>query len=153
VAGEPETVRRNRELQRALYGEPLGDRLRRLLARLDISQARLAQTLGVSPAMVSQLISGRRAKIGTSPVLGRLVLLERALAAGAPGREDPAAVLELLDRVRGTSPVVDVGFGEDLAPEWVGLRAVAESDELHRAAAVLDPTSPSLAAFLRRAAR
>lgn len=162
---EPDLVRRNRELQRALYGEPLGDRLRRLLARLDISQARLAHTLGVSPAMISQLISGRRAKIGTSDVLGRLVLLERHLAGVAAPRPDPRAVDGILARVRDARPLIDVGFpegvgvpaprtpGEGHQEALAGLRAVAEADELSRAADALDRTAPSLAAFLRRAAR
>lgn len=176
MGSEPEAVRRNRELQRSLYGEPLGDRLRRVLAALEISQARLAQTLGVSPAMVSQLISGRRAKIGTSVVLGRLVLLEGRLAAAVAVRDDPRALAELLDGVRDARPRFDVGFdvgfavgygdamaGSTAVPaprvpvgsvdELAGVRAVAEAEELRRAAEVLDPTSPSLAAFLRRAAR
>ena len=55
-----EAVRANRVRQCELYGAPLGDRVRRLTARLGVSQARLARVLGISPAMLSQLVSGRR---------------------------------------------------------------------------------------------
>ena len=83
-------------------------------------------------------------------------------------RDDPRALGELLDGVRDARPRYDVGFSDAVA-EWsvipaprapagsaddlAGVRAVAEAEELRRAAEVLDPTSPSLAAFLRRAAR
>ena len=80
-----DAVRRNRELQRRLYGEPLGDRLRRLLGALDVSQAVLADALGVSSPMLSQLMSGRRVKIGSPAVLGRLLMLEQRVAAGDAG--------------------------------------------------------------------
>lgn len=67
----------NRERQRQLYGAPLGDRVRRLTTGLGISQARLARTLGISPAMLSQLVSGRRVKIGDPAVLARLMMLDQ----------------------------------------------------------------------------
>ena len=55
AAGLRSRLARNRSRQRELYGAPLGDRVRRLTAGLGITQGRLAQTLGVSPAMLSQL--------------------------------------------------------------------------------------------------
>ncbi|MCW2632408.1 MAG: hypothetical protein JWR88_1370, partial [Pseudonocardia sp.] len=95
--------RRNQELQRELYGEPLGDRLRRLQSALAVNQARLADTIGVSPTMLSQLISGRRVKIGNPAVLARLVLLdERARALGH--RPAPASVDRLLAEIRRARP-------------------------------------------------
>jgi hypothetical protein len=95
--------RRNQELQRELYGEPLGDRLRRLQSALAVNQARLADTIGVSPTMLSQLISGRRVKIGNPTVLARLVLLdERARALGH--RPAPASVDRLLAEIRRARP-------------------------------------------------
>lgn len=152
---------RNREVQRALYGEPLGDRLRRVLRRLGVSQARLAGGLGVSPAMLSQLISGRRAKIGSPDVYERLVLLERRAEALVPTATDRPAdeliVTVLLADVRASRtahharpPVPQPRREHDAA--LAALRGVAAVDELRRAADTLDPTSPSLAAFLRRAA-
>src|SRR6185437_3341216 len=59
----------NRHRQRELYGCLLGDRVRRLTTVLGITQARLARALGLSPAMLSQLASARRVKIGDPAVL------------------------------------------------------------------------------------
>jgi transcriptional regulator with XRE-family HTH domain len=136
-----DAVRRNRELQRRLYGEPLGDRLRRLLGALDVSQTVLAVALGVSSPMLSQLMSGRRVKIGSPAVLGRLLLLEQRIAAGDAGR-GPEAVARLLAEVREA----------ELRNDYDLLRTVAGPEELAAAAATLDPGFPSLAGLLRRAA-
>jgi transcriptional regulator with XRE-family HTH domain len=89
----------NRDRQRELYGAPLGDRVRRLTVALGITQARLARTLGVSPAMLSQLVSGRRVKIGDPAVLARLLLLDQRCAGRRTVRRD--AVEALLDEVAG----------------------------------------------------
>ena len=51
-----------------------------LLAAYRISQARLAGALGLSPPMLSQLMSGQRAKISNPAVFGRLVRLEELAA-------------------------------------------------------------------------
>src|SRR3954469_20746063 len=93
-------IARNRGRQRELYGAPLGDRLRRLTGELGITQGRLAQTLGLSPAMLSQLASARRVKIGDPAVLARLRLLDlrcRTLR----GRPRPEAVEGLLAEAAG----------------------------------------------------
>ena len=85
-AGLRTRLARNRGRQRELYGAPLGDRVRRLTAGLGITQGRLAQTLGVSPAMLSQLASARRVKIGDPAVLARLQLLDRPVRGRATSR-------------------------------------------------------------------
>ncbi|SFM74817.1 hypothetical protein SAMN05216207_1002242 [Pseudonocardia ammonioxydans] len=90
----------NRARQRELYGEPLGERVRRLTAGLGITQVRLAAALGLSPAMLSQLAGARRVKIGDPAVLGRMLSLDRRLARGAVPSGEVAA---LLDEVR-TAP-------------------------------------------------
>ena len=97
AAGLRTRLARNRGRQRELYGAPLGDRVRRLTAGLGITQGRLAQTLGVSPAMLSQLASARRVKIGDPAVLARLQLLDRRCASGPPRAR--AAVDALLAEV------------------------------------------------------
>ena len=155
--GDAEAVRRNRELQRQFYGEPLGDRLRRLLVALDVSQAALSDALGISPPMLSQLMSGRRAKIGTPAVLARMVMLERRTATPRIASGDRGAVDEALKEVRDSQPTM--GVGEYPVPEQRGhdiaygmLRTVAAPAELADAADTLHPRHPSLAAFLRRAA-
>jgi DNA-binding transcriptional regulator YiaG len=96
--GAPERIAENLERQRALYGAPLGERIGRLTTALGISQGRLARTLGLSPAMVSQLASGRRCKIADPDVLARLQLLDQHCAelARPPA---PAAVTGLLAEV------------------------------------------------------
>jgi len=151
---EADAVRRNRELQRRFYGEPLGDRLRRLLGALGVSQTVLADTLGLSPPMLSQLMSGRRVKIGTPAVWGRLVMLEERVAGGhATG--DRAAVVALLAEVRAAEPRAEVPLARRRTPDDRScelLRTVAGPDELARAAETLDGGFPSLASLLRRAA-
>jgi DNA-binding transcriptional regulator YiaG len=117
--GAPERIAENLERQRALYGAPLGERIGRLTTALGISQGRLARTLGLSPAMVSQLASGRRCKIADPDVLARLQLLDQHCAelARPPA---PAAVTDLLAEVararwRWTAPTA-VGARPAAAP-------------------------------------
>ncbi|MGI9003139.1 MAG: hypothetical protein ACR2GH_16020, partial [Pseudonocardia sp.] len=91
-------IARNRGRQQELYGAPLGDRVRQLTSALGISQARLARTLGISPAMLSQLASARRVKIGDPAVLARMLMLDqRCHAVRTP--PEPCAVDALLAEV------------------------------------------------------
>jgi transcriptional regulator with XRE-family HTH domain len=137
---------RNRRRQRELYGGPLGDRIRALTTALGITQARLARTLGVSPAMLSQLASARRVTIGDPAVLARLQLLHERCAAG-PARRDAAAVEALLaEAARARWTVADGGAA-------AALRGLAPPARLAAAAALLAPGFPELAAALHRAAR
>jgi hypothetical protein len=160
-------IARNRDRQRELYGAPLGERLRRLTGELGITQGRLAQTLGLSPAMLSQLASARRVKIGDPAVLARLQLLDRRCAAGPPrGR---VAVDALLAEVAGAQLQWTGADGPGGAPEIArrpatgahsvarptpadALRAVAPPARLAAAAAALAPAFPELARVLRQAA-
>ncbi|WP_181784767.1 helix-turn-helix domain-containing protein, partial [Pseudonocardia pini] len=92
-----QTVAANRERQRALYGASLGEKVHQMVRALGVTQAALAATFGMSPAMLSQLVSARRVKIGDPAVLARVRLLDERCAAGpVPSDEVPA----LLDRVR-----------------------------------------------------
>jgi transcriptional regulator with XRE-family HTH domain len=143
------TFARNVARQRELYGEPLGDRIRRLQAALGVSQARLAEGLGLSTAMLSQLVSARRVKIGDPGVLARLALLDRhvrRLRAGEPVRAD-----ELLAQLRAARPHLGVPGGGPHDPSDA-LRAVAAPAQLAAAASVLGPRFPAIAELLRRAA-
>ncbi len=173
--GDPERIAGNLERQRALYGSPLGERIARLTSALAISQRRLARTLGLSPAMVSQLASGRRCTISDPDVLARLQLLDlhcRELTRPPA----PAAVADLLAEVarahwRWTAPTT-VGARPapvpaptptpaplpaparrpDPAPAVDALRRLAAPHRLAAAASVLAPGFPELAELLRRAA-
>jgi transcriptional regulator with XRE-family HTH domain len=136
-------VRRNLAAQREWYGEPLGDRVRRLLVAFGISQGALAAVLGVSPPMLSQLMRGRRAKIGNPAVLARLVTLERKFLVPDVAAGSPEAMLAALDEVRRSRPSVTRGT--------LPLNEVAEPAELLAAAELLQGRFPRLAAVLRRA--
>jgi hypothetical protein len=170
----------NRERQRALYGVPLAERVHHLTRALGISQARLAATLGISPAMLSQLISARRVKIGDPAVLSRMMLLDERCAGG---RVDvgPEGVDGLLAEVNAAGlqwreprsapyPGLADGAGAP-APGPVrtadgaaararpgpagaadALRAVAAPARLVAAAAALASSFPELAEVLRQAA-
>jgi hypothetical protein len=103
---EQRAVARNVARQREWYGEPLGDRVRRLVVAFNVSQAQLAEVLGLSAPMLSQLMSGRRAKIGNPAVLARMVLLERRVLTPAVASGDPTAIRAALEEVRDSRPTV-----------------------------------------------
>lgn len=149
----------NRERQRELYGTPLGDRVRSLTTGLGISQARLARTIGISPAMLSQLVSARRVKIGDPAVLARLSMLDQRFRTVRPPA-DPRRVDVLLAEIAGarwnwTGPRVP---GQPSRPADSGtaaveaLRGIADPARLAAAAAVLGAGFPELAEVLRQAA-
>ena len=75
-AAQQEATARARELQRNWYGEPLGALFRKLIDDLGLNQARLAGVLGLSAPMLSQLMSGQRAKIGNPAVVQRVQALQ-----------------------------------------------------------------------------
>jgi len=166
----PLDIAENRTRQQELYGAPLGDRVRGLVTALGISQARLARTLGISPAMLSQLASGRRVKIGSPAVLARLQLLDHRCAA-VTGPLSPRSVEILLADVARAqlrwSPMA--ATADDVAPRpripsagertlppggsaADALRRIAAPARLAAAAAALGPGFPELAEVLRQAA-
>ncbi len=181
LVDEQRAVARNVARQREWYGEPLGDRVRRLVVAFNVSQAQLAEVLGLSAPMLSQLMSGRRAKIGNPAVLARMVMLERRVLTPAVASGDPTAIRAALEEVRDSRPTVsrptasgstvsgstvswstsgDSTGGAEITPvEKYGdqvlvaaLRAVADPAELAGAAGLLQDRFPVLAALLRRAA-
>jgi transcriptional regulator with XRE-family HTH domain len=150
-------VQRNVALQRQWYGEPLGDRVRRLVVAFAVSQTQLADVLGISPPMLSQLMSGRRAKIGNPAVLARMVMLERRVLTPDVASGDPAALRRALDEVRDSQPTVSLGSlpveeGEPDDGALAALRRAANRDELIGAAEALGMRYPMVAELLRRAA-
>ncbi|RCW39753.1 hypothetical protein DFQ14_11414 [Halopolyspora algeriensis] len=155
---EHRIVQRNLALQRQWYGEPLGDRVRRLIVAFRTSQAHLADVLGISAPMLSQVMSGRRAKIGNPSVLARLVMLERKVLTPGVAAGESEAIRQALEDVRHSRPSVarddlPVGYvisGEESA--WPVLRKTAGPGELQSAAEMLGSDYPALADLLRRAA-
>ncbi len=154
---EQAAVRRNVAQQREWYGEPLGDRVRRLVVAYGVSQAHLADVLGLSRPMLSQLMSGRRGKIGNPAVLARMVMLERRILTPSVASGDRAALRRALDEVRASRPTVGRGGtlpvtehdDDGLLP---GLRRLVPAEELAAAAGALGDRCPVLASLLRRAA-
>ncbi|TDD67337.1 helix-turn-helix domain-containing protein [Actinomadura rubrisoli] len=104
------TVVRNRALQTEWYGEPLGDRVRRLLDRLGLSQSGLANVLGLSAPMLSQLMSGQRAKISNPAVLHRLLAVEEFAADPAFDGLTAAGVKERLREISAESAAATTGL-------------------------------------------
>jgi hypothetical protein len=159
----------NQERQRELYGAPLGERVRRLTGALGISQARLARTLGMSPAMLSQLVSARRVKIGDPAVLARMLMLDQRCH-GMRTPADRGVVDALLAETaearwhwNGRAASGQRGNGPRTAGHPVRrtstdgtaaavLRGVSDPARLAAAAAALGPTFPELAEVLRQAA-
>ncbi|WP_116040879.1 helix-turn-helix domain-containing protein [Amycolatopsis palatopharyngis] len=151
-------VQRNIALQREWYGEPLGDRVRRLVVAFDVSQAFLAEVLGISAPMLSQVMSGRRAKIGNPVVLARMIMLERKILIPAVAAGNREAMQTALEDVRDARPTVGrdtvpVGAGADDRAVLAVLREVAEDENLGDAADRLDPDFPAIADLLRRAGK
>jgi transcriptional regulator with XRE-family HTH domain len=142
----------NVEEQRALYGAPVADLVGTVTGPLGLSQAAVARILGLSPAMLSQLATGHRVKIGNPRVLFRLQLM-LALADESPrlsrhtvaGRiaEIGRARADLTTAERPTTPTLATTVVTDL------LHAVASRRELDRAAAALDDVAPGVAEILR----
>ncbi|WP_218005764.1 helix-turn-helix domain-containing protein [Actinomadura hibisca] len=174
MSSAEDTVVRNRALQTEWYGEPLGDRVRRLLGVLGLSQSALAGVLGLSPPMLSQLMSGQRAKISNPAVLNRLLAVEELAA--DPGFEtlSEAEVRGRLTDIRAElaattsgarlaasshSPVERVlaerlAAGQDPAGSPARilqslLREVASAAEIEAAASMIDISFPELAEVLR----
>jgi len=149
-------VQRNLALQREWYGEPLGDRVRRLVVAFNVSQAQLADVLGISAPMLSQVMSGRRAKIGNPSVLARMIMLERKVLTPDVATGAPEALQRALEEVRESKPTVSrdslpVNGADDEAAVFPFLRRVADRRELSQAADVLGEDFPALADLLRRA--
>ena len=149
-------VQRNLALQREWYGEPLGDRVRRLVVAFNVSQAQLADVLGISAPMLSQVMSGRRAKIGNPAVLARMIMLERKVLTPDVATGAPEALQRALDDVRESKPTVSrdslpVNGDESIA--YPVLRRIADRTELQQAADLLHEEFPAIAELFRRAIR
>jgi transcriptional regulator with XRE-family HTH domain len=157
----PDVVVRNRARQTEWYGEPLNERFRRLLHHLSSSQLELAAVLGLSAPMLSQLMSGQRAKIGNPAVLARLQEVETLVADGHFEQLSQADRRAALERVRAHQPstrtvlrlngpevLTRPGFDPAAAVHAV-LRAVASAAEIEAAASALAEQHPGLAEVLR----
>jgi len=153
---------RNQAEQARLYGAPLADLLTQVSETLEISQARLAEVLGISAPMLSQLKSGQRIKLGNPAAVQRLqslVELTDGVRAGQVSRPDALVSLDETGRMTGafsrstrSSPAARLAHGPTPAKEvehvQALLRAVATAQELLAAAALLEPEFPAVAEVL-----
>ncbi|MFT4188084.1 MAG: DNA-binding protein [Aeromicrobium sp.] len=147
-------VEANRAAQRELYGEPLGDVLGRCRAVLGLNQARLAEALGLSAPMVSQVTSGQRIKIGHPAAVRRL----QAMVATLPEVErGELSVEEALRRVEDSGAAGEaltgttrrVSFQETAGVVQALFRGVASATDHLDAAALLADRHPEIAELLR----
>lgn len=99
-AAQQEATARARELQRSWYGEPLGALFRRLIDDLGLNQARLAAVLGLSAPMLSQLMSGQRAKIGNPAVVQRVQALQELAGQVADGSVSAGEATDRMEEVK-----------------------------------------------------
>lgn len=145
------SVEDNIQRQRELYGEPLGELVRRATAPLGLTQATTAKVLGLSPAMLSHLMTGQRVKIANPIALGRLHALID-LGANA-GDLTTSQIGERLDEIRALSSELTTGVRVAAAEGGAAvrgvLRAVASGRELQQAADALENIAPGLAEVLR----
>lgn len=162
-AAQQEATARARELQSNWYGEPLGTLFRRLIDDLGLNQARLATVLGLSAPMLSQLMSGQRAKIGNPAVVQRVRALQELSAQVRSGAISAAEATERMDEIRRTaggnvlsSTVHSQSTSGGATPVkrvvreiQSLLRSVADAQEIIEASGMLRESHPELAEFLR----
>lgn len=111
--------------QRALYGSTLAERFGAVMNTYALTQRGLADVLGLSAPMLSQLIHAQRIKIGNPAVYERLVMLEvRA------DEDDHAAVLA---EVHASTPVLSTQQSTTM-PTTAELSSLATPDQLRATA-------------------
>ncbi|MDJ0340235.1 DNA-binding protein [Streptomyces sp. H10-C2] len=158
-----DAVSRAQEQQRTWYGEPLGDLFRRLMGDLGLNQARMATALGLSAPMLSQLMSGQRAKIGNPAVVQRLQAIQDLAGHVAEGSVTPSQATARLEDIRQLSGTSVLNTGTHSSSSGTAaanaarhvvrdiqslLRAVASAEEIAEAANTLASSHPQLAEFL-----
>jgi hypothetical protein len=90
----------NLQQQVELYGEPLGEVVRRITGALGLTQGGLAQVLGLSAPMLSQLVSAQRVKIGNPAVVARLRAVSELADLAVAGGIEPEHIARELDGIR-----------------------------------------------------
>ncbi|WP_369204907.1 helix-turn-helix domain-containing protein [Streptomyces sp. PU-14G] len=162
-AAAQDATAKARELQSQWYGEPLGTLFRRLIDDLGLNQARLATVLGLSAPMLSQLMSGQRAKIGNPAVVQRVQALQELAAEVSRGDVSAADATGRMDEIRRTAGGSVLNNAAQAAPSGSSqtpvkrvvreiqalLRSVSDAADIIDASNALAPSHPELAEFLR----
>ncbi len=95
-----EQTAQNLQQQVELYGEPLGEVVRRITGGLGLTQGGLAQVIGLSAPMLSQLVSAHRVKIGNPAVVSRLRAVSELTDLAVSGGIEPEHIAHELDGIR-----------------------------------------------------
>lgn len=162
-AAQQEAAAKARELQSQWYGEPLGTLFRRLIEDLGLNQARLATVLGLSAPMLSQLMSGQRAKIGNPAVVQRVQSLQELAAQVARGDVSAGDATQRMDEIKRTAGGNVLNNTAQTGPAGASqtpvkrivreiqalLRSVSDAADILDASATLAQSHPELAEFLR----
>lgn len=138
------------EQQRALYGAPLSEVGATVRTGLGLTQGKLAEALGLSAPMLSQLMSGQRVKIGNPAVVHRLQrLLDLAREGEGLSSEEVQARISAIREEQSTL----TGVSSDDAQLVRTLAASATGEQLLSTAKAAEAVGAELLANqLRRAA-
>lgn len=137
----------NIQQQIKLYGQPLSERFGAVVSAYGITQRRLAQVLGLSAPMLSQLNSGRRIKIGNPAVYERLVMLEQRV-----GTSDIDATLHEVEQAQPVLTTTQIQAGLHSESNVVSaLATMIPAAELQQAVTVLGESAPTLVKVLNLA--
>lgn len=140
------------EEQRRLYGAPLRDVIGQLTETYGISRRRLAQILGVSPPMITNLAAGNRIKLGNPSAVQRMQRLLEMASDVRSGQVSATAAVEQIEAeqtgavLTRTSERIRRQGAQDVQ---MVLRWAASATELIGAADLLEPDYPALAEVLR----
>ncbi|MCX2967986.1 DNA-binding protein [Streptomyces sp. TRM70308] len=161
-AAQQDPTAKARELQSAWYGEPLGTLFRRLIDDLGLNQARLATVLGLSAPMLSQLMSGQRAKIGNPAVVQRVQALQELAGEVSGGHVSAADATRRMEEIRRAAGQSVLGGTVQSGPSGQQttvkravreiqslLRAISDAQDILHASQALAADHPELAEFLR----
>lgn len=134
----------NIQQQIKLYGQPLSERFGAVVSAYSITQRRLAEVLGLSAPMLSQLNSGRRIKIGNPAVYERLVMLEQRA-----GTSDVEATLREVEQSQPVLTTTQIQAGLHSESNVVSaLAAMIPAGELQHAVTALGESAPTLVKVL-----
>lgn len=142
----------NQVEQTRLYGAPLAEVVDDLTAAFGLSRAALAQVLGISAPMLSQLATAHRVKIGNPSAVHRLQRLLALLPDVRSGRQTAA---EALGTVQAEEPgqvltrTTQLAVRRGAADVQQLLRATGSAGELMQAAELLQESFPALAELVR----
>lgn len=164
-------VARNQELQRQWYGAPLGELCRDLCSRFGMTQSGLAETLGISPAMLSLVMRGQRARIANPDAAARLSHVLRFAQDVRAGTVPAGDAPRVLAEIRTSRTPGQDSMGAAVTPQHAGegrstdpdpdsdlrfalrlrdlLTSRASAVDILGAAALLDVGHPGLAEILR----